>query len=509
MPDRPNILFITADQHRADALGSEGRAVKTPHLDRLRAAGAHFGACMTPNPVCQPSRASMLTGLMPLTHGVWDNGVDLAEGVAAEGFAARLSTAGYRTGLLGKAHFSTYRTFAPTGRPECWQSCADYAPDWHGPYMGFDHVELAVEPHNVEAPLAPPRGLHYENWLYAQAPAEEIASLTQAPLAPLSDAAQTRHSGLPSAWHNTTWTADRTIDYIRNCGNEPFFAWASFADPHHPFDCPEPWSRLHAPASVDLPRHHQRDLDQRPWWHRAALETVPQIDNPALLAYRQRTSRTSEQTEEQLRDLIANYYGMISLIDHNVGRITAELRRLGKLDNTYIVYSSDHGDWLGDHGLLLKGPMTYEGLLRVPLLMTGPTIAPGTSISSPVSSMDLAATFLDWTGVGGHEDMHARPLQPVIDGQEERRFTLTEWDLSASRCGVPLRLRTIRTKRYKLTVELDSGSAEMYDLTDDPDEMFNVAESPGYTTIRKGLEKMLDERPDDMRKSFDRQVGMA
>ena len=150
-PNRPNILFITSDQQRADCYGFAGRKVRTPHLDQLARDGTHFSACITPNLVCQPSRASILTGMLPLTHGVVDNGVDLPAATGALGFAGALAAAGYDTAFLGKAHFSTANTFAATGTAECRNSSGSFPPSWHGPYMGFDHAELMalgpVPPH--------------------------------------------------------------------------------------------------------------------------------------------------------------------------------------------------------------------------------------------------------------------------------------------------------------------------------------------------------------------------
>ena len=150
---------------------------------------------------------------------------------------------------------------------------------------------------------------------------------------------------------------------------------------------------MHHPDEVDLPEHRTKDLERRPWWHRAALEKTPDLAQPELREFRQRYSRTPEQTDEQLRHLIANYYSMISLIDHNVGRILVELDNLGLSDNTLVVYTTDHGDWLGDHGLILKGPMHYEGLLRVGLIAKGPGIAAGKVVDQPVATHDLPATF--------------------------------------------------------------------------------------------------------------------
>jgi arylsulfatase A-like enzyme len=507
---RPNILFITSDQQRADCIGAMGRGVRTPHLDLLAGEATAFTACITPNPVCQPSRASILCGVLPRTHGVCDNGIDLPEEPARRGFAAELARAGYDTALIGKAHFATAHTFAPTGSPECRQSMERYGPGWTGPYKGFQQVELMVEGHNTEAPMAPPSGQSYEAWYYGDGRGALKNRLHRENAGPdTRGAPQTWHSALPPAWHNSTWIADRTIAKLNAARDRPFCVWASFPDPHHPFDCPLPWSLLHRPEDVDLPRHRTLDLDRRPWWHRASLEGVPNLADPKLRDFRARHSRTPVLTDETLREVTANYYGMISLIDHNVGRILTELDRLGLAENTLVVYASDHGDWLGDHGLLLKGPIPYEGLIRVPCLMRGPGVPRGQRCGQPVSTLDLPATFLETAGVARPEHWHSRSLLPVARGEEARDFAFNEWDLSDSRCGVALNLRTVRTARDKLTIEEISGAAEMYDLERDPEEMVNVAGDPAYAARRRELEAMIAARPDDARTDRLPAVGMA
>jgi arylsulfatase A-like enzyme len=504
-----NILFITSDQQRADCYGFEGRKVKTPHLDEMARNGTRFSSCITPNLVCQPSRSSILTGLLPRTHGVSDNGIDLPADVGENGFAGTLSRHGHATSLIGKAHFTTSHTFSPTGTPECRESSANYGEDWNGPYMGFDHVELMLEGHNGFPPMKPPLGQHYERWYHADGHGEERTALYRQALPPLTDAHETWNSAMPVAWHNSSWISDRTIDYLRKHKDQRFCVWASFPDPHHPFDAPEPWCRLHHPDEVDLPRHRELDLDARPWWHRASLEGKPQMANERLRKFREKSSRTPHQSDRQLRDLIANYYGMISLIDHQVGRLKLALRDLGLLDNTLIVYSTDHGDWLGDHGLLLKGPMAYEGLLRVGLLCEGPGVPRGKVVKDPVSTLDLAQTFCDYAGTSLPPDVHSRSLRPLIETDSASRdFALSEWDLRASRCGVDLALCTVRTETLKLTIEANSGAGELYDLVNDPDEMVNRFGDPAYSAQQKNLMDMMHSRPDDISAVLP-QVGMA
>lgn len=506
---KPNLLFITADQQRADCFGFEGRKVKTPHLDLMAQHGTVFRQCITPNPVCQPSRASILTGLLPRTHGVADNGLDLPYETGEKSFAAALGKAGYRTGLLGKAHFSTSHTFEATGRPECRSSMQDYGPDWTGPYMGFDYVELVVEGHNQWPPQAPPGGQHYERWYYRDGLGELKNTLFATNAGPdTKGAPQTWHSALPPAWHNSTWVADRTIAYMNRHADEPFCAWASFPDPHHPFDCPVPWSLLHDPAEVDLPAFRQLDLDRRPWWHRASLEGEPSIRKD-LADIRKNYSRIGALPDDELREVIANYYGMISLIDHNVGRMIAELHRLGLADNTLVIYASDHGDWLGDHGLLLKGPIPYEGLIRVACIVQGPGVPKGKRVEEPVSTLDVPATLLDYGGAEPLVAMHSQSLRPLIEGDATRQFAFCEWDLNASRCGVALRLRTARTKTHKLTIEEISGAGELYDLVNDPNEMNNRFDDPALANVQQALMEMIRSRPDDALATPLTPVGMA
>jgi arylsulfatase A-like enzyme len=504
-----NIVFITSDQQRGDCFGFEGRNVRTPHLDEMARAGTRFSACITPNLVCQPSRSSILTGLLPLTHGVSDNGIDLPPAVGERGFAGTLEAKGYATALIGKAHFTTSHTFSPTGTPECRASSASYGADWDGPYMGFGHVELMLEGHNHFPPMHPPRGHHYERWYHADGRGDERTALYNTQLLPLTDATQTWNSALPVAWHNSTWIGNRTIDFLREHRDENFCVWASFPDPHHPFDAPEPWCRLHDPDDVDLPAHRTLDLDRRPWWHRAALEGVPQMSNTELRGFRERFSRTPAQSDAQMRALIANYYGMIALIDHQVGRIRQAVRDQGLEDNTLIVYSTDHGDWLGDHGLLLKGPMAYEGLLRIGLLFEGPGVPAAKVVADPVSTLDLAQTFCDYAGTALPPGAHSRSLRPLVEGNATRDFASSEWDLRASRCGVDLKLRTVRTWRHKLTLELVSGAGELYDLGEDPQEMDNRFDDPACAAVRRELSDMIASRPDDALREPLPQVGMA
>ena len=490
---RPNIVLITSDQHRGDAFGFENPVIRTPHLDQLAREGTRLAACITPNVVCQPARASLLTGQLPLTHGVRDNGIDLPTAAGEAGVAGALARTGYRTGFVGKAHFSTSHTFAPTGTPECRSSMAGYPETWFGPYMGFDHVELVVEGHNQWLPMRPPSGQHYERWYYADGRGDEKNRLYASHALPGTGAVQTWHSALPVCWHNSTWIGNESVRFIERHRNEPFFLWASFPDPHHPFDAPLPWSRLHDPSEVALPVHRTADFERRPWWHGRSMQSN---QDPRYERIRGGFLRYPPQTDAQLREIFANYYGMIALVDHSVGRILATLDELALAGDTYVVFTSDHGEWLGDHGLLFKGPMHYEGLLRVALVVRGPGVAGERIERSPVSLIDLAPTIEAWAGARPLAKHDGRSLAALLAGSGERReYAYNEWDLGPARCGVPLRLRTVRTERYKLTLELDSRAGELYDLMNDPTEMDNRFADAGFRGIVREMTAMIDARP--------------
>lgn len=510
---KPNILLITSDQHRADCFGFESNQLRTPHLNDLADEGTRFSACITPNLVCQPSRASILTGLLPLTHGVYDNGVDLDPRTGEAGFAGLLNAAGYRTAIIGKAHFSSKNTFRPTGTPECRFSTEMYDAGWMGPYMGFEHVELA----NL-GKMYPQREVssndvgHWERWLSRQGKEGDAHRRWISREEEGVDAAQTWKSGLPAAWHSTTWTADRAIRWLtqEEESDSPFCLWVSFADPHHPFDCPSPWNRLYDPKAVVLPKHRNLDLEKRPWWHRASLEGEPAIADPHMRKFRSAASRVPTQTDAQLAEMTANYYGMISQIDHGVGRLLAALDATGKRRETLVVFTTDHGEMLGNHGLYLKGPTPYEDLLRVQLIVEGPGVKRGQIVGEPVSTLDLAPTFLEVAGIETPEAMQGNSLVRLARGDAETRLAAhSEWHLHPSRCGVELQLRTVRTRRYKCTFELISGAGELYDLLEDPGEMLNRFDDSDHAEIRAQLYRLLQQRPGDIRANLCEPIGMS
>jgi len=240
------------------------------------------------------------------------------------------------------------------------------------------------------------------------------------------------------------------------------------------------------------------------------LESRPQLADPELLKFRAEGSRVPEQSDRQLAEMTANYYGMISLIDHNVGRILTALSDLRLAGDTLVVYTTDHGELLGNHGLYLKHPIPYEDLLRVTMVAQGPGVAAGKVVSEPVSTLDLAATFYEYAGIARPAALQSRSLGRLLGGGAETRdVAYSEWHVHASRCGVGLKLRTVRTKTHKCTFELESGAGELYDLANDPAEMDNRFNDPGCATVQKELHDLMRARPGVARADLAEPIGMA
>ena len=506
---RPNILIISADQHRADCLGVAGRKLKTPHLDALAKSGTRFGSCITPSVACQPARASILTGQLCKTHGVHDDGLDLDPNTGEKGFAGTLSASGYDTAFFGKAHFSSYHPKAPSGTPECEISSSKYDDRWCGPYMGFEHVELTLQSKTGFNPAVPPRGQHYERFFHADGNGDQkLANYSQGDekLANYRNGESATenqnacwHSTLAPAHHSTPWTADRAVNWLRHGRDtdKPFCSWVSFADLHYPFDCPEPWSRLHDPKTVDLPEHRKLNPQSLPWWYRSALSRDGSQAGNAKGNMR-KAGQLIQQTDEQLQKIIANTYGKIAFIDDQIGRLMSTLAELGLAENTHVFYISDHGDWLGDHGLTLKGPMFYDCLLRVPLIWRGPGVPQNRINYEPVSTIDLSPSMMDLAGIEPQLEQHGESLRPLLNGQAKRDFAMSEWELLPGRVDAKVSLRCVRTRTYKLTKDINSGHGELYDLLADPFETNNLFEDSKSADIRLRLEAYLTRRMQDL-----------
>lgn len=421
MPDRPNILFIHTDEQRVDSLGCYGNeTVSTPAIDRLSETGVTFDEGHCTHPLCSPSRASLLTGRYPSANGVWRNGIPLDEAEETT-IAQLLNDAGYETGLVGKAHFTPYN-----GDPavhaesvhtrsvdddECWE----YWEEFSGPYYGFEDVRMTL----FHGPLERTGG-HYGLWLENNhADSKHLFEQSEA-LADTDPALNSWKSAVPLELHSSTWVADQTIDFIENSDDEsPFFAWVGFPDPHFPYNPPEPYCHRYEPDDVPLPD----DPNGEVWENRDVPRYIEyHLDEKYGVDFR-------ELDESQQREIVAHTYAMVDLVDDSVGRILDALEDAGRDENTVVVFTSDHGDWLGDHGLFQKGVPHTRDLTRIPWIVRWPDVSiPGRRVDSPTSQVDLVPTLLDAAGVDVPYGVQGESLRPVLSGEKEsvRPFAYVE-----------------------------------------------------------------------------------
>src|SRR3954453_7104151 len=434
MRKRMNVLLITTDQQRADTLGVEGNPLQaTPRLDALAAQGARYTGARTQNPLCQPARATILTGTYPSTHGVTCNGIDLPLDAEERSVASLLGPPGYRTAITAKAHFPPAFPFLPTGKIESVEGSARVDPEWNGPYFGFEHAELMLFGHNLRiADLMgrwnwiygpPPFGLHYGRYLFRdghERGVERLRLMQPEAAGAKWDHTQTWRNAMAEEDHPTTWIADRAVDWLATVDG-PFFGWVSFTDPHHPMDSPAPWcDRYAAEDALDvLPEIHPDEFTGKPTFHKLLSQGLRGRDlewaNPG----------GATLTRAELADMTAGYYGMVAQLDHAIGRVLDVLDERGLTDDTLVIVTTDHGEFLGEHQMIFKGPFGYDSLLRVPLLLRGPAISAGHVVADPVGTIDLAPTMLGGAGIAIPEWMEGRAL---LDGPRE--WVLSENDFS-------------------------------------------------------------------------------
>jgi len=470
---RPNILLVTTDQQRTDSLGCYGSAwAGTPHLDALAAGGICCERAYTTNPVCTPARVSLFTGLQVSRHGAWNVGLNAPEETRT--VAHRLAEQGYRTHNIGKMHFQAFgsredQSVEAMSRTEGYSS---------GPYYGFQSMELALGHTHYGL-----RG-HYGEWVRSQVNKEELERIEHpSPLSPVFFGGEAYDWELPLRLHNSVWTADRAIHFLgQHDRTLPFFLTLGFQDPHHAHCVPLEYKDRVSPEDVPLPDFDEGELEDKPPHfavaRRGELETsVFRGEYP--MAGQGGGADFRRPSAAEIRLGRAYYYTMVRLIDQQMGRVLQYLDEAGLADNTLVIFTSDHGELLGDHGLWMKGPFHYEQLVRVPLLMRWPRgFAGGQRVKPLVSHLDLVPTILAAAEL---------PPEPGLDGFNA--LPLFQGKTTSIRDGAmiecvddphKLRLKTYVTADRKLTWYHGHAWGEFYDLTKDPREKVNLWNNPAY-----------------------------
>ncbi len=508
MSTTPNFLIFIVDQLCATHLGCYGNStIRTPNIDALAQSGWQADNCNVATPICMPNRASLLTGRMPSVHGVRHNGIALSLG--ARTFVDALREAGYATSLLGKSHLQNMTAKPPL--PVAGQSRlardanvltpGNYAQEsvatWHQdddfevelPFYGFGHVELAIE-HGDTA-----EG-HYRRWLRTEHPewANRVGPehAVETPDYELTHIRQAWRTVLPEDCHPTAWIADRTIDRLRSAKaqRQPFLAYCSFPDPHHPYTPPGRFWDMYDPEEVELPpSFDSADPPPHVKWLR---------DQRDQGLANKRTMACFAATQREVREAIALNYGSISFIDMQVGRVMQELRELGLADNTVVIFTSDHGEFGGDHQLLFKGSLHYRSLTRTPLIWCDPAGARGEVHDGLLSTIDIAPTVLERAKLDGYNGIQGQSfLAGIVKGGAplpERDAIVIEEEGQRTYFGFekPVRMRTLLTaagQRLSIYHGVDWG--ELYDRREDPHEERNLWSLPEYAELKAELMMVL------------------
>jgi arylsulfatase A-like enzyme len=511
MSPRPNFLLFITDQHRADFLGCYGHPVlRTPHIDSIAAKGTAFDRFYVASPVCMPNRASLMTGRMPSVHGVRSNGIPLS--MNAVTFVELLRDAGYRTALIGKSHLQNFTSTSPIvkrpparagyrepsgdlvqalrndlGHPKYEQETPEY---WNAkdarvqtPFYGFDHVALARA--HGDHP-----GGDYDRWLAERDPKARALLGPANGLPHDYTVPQAYRTAIPEELYATAFIGDRAAAWLQDAdADAPFFLMVSFPDPHHPFNPPGKYWDMYRPEQFEVPEAFRRnDWTPPPLICNIIADREAGRANLAGM----NTIAVSAREAQEARALTC---GMIACIDDAVGGVLGALDRTGRRGDTVVMFTSDHGDHLGDHRLMLKGAEHYQGIVRVPFIWSDPQGAPSPARTNALAStIDISATVLDRARIEPFSGMQARSLMPALCGAAAPRDSVfIQYDHQHPSPGteVPPRVHTLIDGRYRLSVFHGTGWGELYDLEGDPGEFANLWDDPAHAATRARMAERL------------------
>ncbi|MCJ8331105.1 MAG: sulfatase-like hydrolase/transferase [Lentisphaeria bacterium] len=476
---RPNILLITSDQQHWNTISCRNSEIKTPALDRLAKEGTLFTRAYCPNPTCTPTRSSIITGKHPREHGAWSLGTKLMETqhTVGEDFTAH----NYRTALVGKAHF---QQLFESGKYTSLESYPimqdlDFWRNFNEPFYGFEHVEL-LRNHCDEAHA----GQHYAIWMEEKG-FDNWQDFFQAPTG--SRASKDTRWEIPEELHYNNFISERTNALLEKYNNEDesFFLWASFPDPHPPYLVPDPWHDMYDSANLTVPHVTRGEHENNPEHFQMTQTEKPDFSAWDEDGQSMHGMHSHLSSDEDLAHNMAVYYGMMSYTDHHVGKILDKLDELGLADNTIVVYTTDHGHFFGQHGLIAKGPFMYEDMIKLPFLVRYPNHVPANMESNALQSLvDLAPTFLDFCDIEIPFEMTGKSQKENwLQGSHVRDHIICEHHHEPT----TIHVKTYVNKRYKLTVYLNRDYGEVFDLELDPEELNNLWNDPEFQDLKNQL----------------------
>ncbi len=434
--ERPNILIVLTDQQRADTIYAAGAEwMRTPNLDRLAAGGCLYNNAYTPNPICMPARHNMLTGLTARHHGYPDNGWGYGMPQNLPTFPQILSDNGYETRTIGKNHF--------------------YPPRRHHGYLNMELMQEVPAFREQDEYLMYLKEHGYGTIHNIHGVRNLLYMLPQRAL-------------MPEEHHGTSWVANRAIDFIRtNQGRRPWLLKLGWIAPHPPFNVPDEFADLY--NDVDFPDPYVSETPISP----LAEENKLLGDLP---------------TEEYVRRMREVYYGAVSHVDHHVGRIVQSLEETGQLDNTLIIFTSDHGEMLGDYGTYQKW-LPYDSCAKIPFIVHFPKRVTGGTVKDDfVDLNDVLPTILDAAGIPypGEQKLPGESLLTSA-GRKDRTHQYVEYS-EGNRRWVSL-----RDSRFKYNYYYGGGREELFDLENDPHEIRNllIVRPEEYKYVRHNLRQRL------------------
>lgn len=474
MDQKPNVILITTDQQRYDSVAINGSTfMRTPNMDRIGREGVSFRRAYCPNAVCTPSRVSVMTGMHLSRHGAYNIGT------YASDYSLFLSTIlranGYRTHHIGKAHWH------PWGAPSPETIEVDENGTPFRDFAGFETAELSRG--HVTWGITG----HYAHWIrkkgYDPGQFKEHLVLER-------DANATGDWELPVRLHSGTWLAERAVDFLKKHNrSRPFYLNLGFQDPHHPHMLPADFEERINPDDIPPPDINVGDeqnlADHIPLFRSGEI-IKSRFNGKFVMAGNDGTVWADYFKDEKKSKMTrAYYYSMVQLIDRQLGIILDALDQLGLSENTIVIFTSDHGEMLGDHGIGQKGPLVYEGVTRVPFLMRYPKGFAPCEIEECVSLVDILPTVLDFAGIKDSIKRDGISLKRVLQQGEpiERSGVRIEYKEEPDR----IRYKCWVTPEWKLAVYLGEEFGELYDLQNDPGEKVNLFQLPEYQVVKNRL----------------------
>jgi arylsulfatase A-like enzyme len=465
---RPNVLVFCTDQQRADSLGVMGNTIPcTPNLDTLAGRGTLYRRHYSVSPICMPSRASFLTGCYPQATGVLANGQALRQDLPT--MPAVFQAADYRTASFGKLHLQPYMHYPGSPSMEDMQRWnAGELDGWEGPYYGFQKVAITTG-HG-----SGPNGGHYGRWRsthYPHVPADADPNYPSIP----------EHacfvSRLPVNLHASTWITDHAMEVLDSCAvaGDSFYLNVSYPDPHHPFVPPLPWATMFDGRPFPAPHRVEGENLTKPGPWKQAMTASPFPKGGAARFF-------PELTDRDIDLIRARTAAMIALIDHNIGRILRRLDARGLTENTIIVFTSDHGDFLGDHFLLYKGEIPARPLLHLPLIVVDPAAGPAV-VDDVCSNVDLMPTLLQRCGMDIPATVQGVPL-PAPGKPASRDYA---YETAISHASPNWLHHSLYTRDWKIAYWPRLRDGELYDLRADPFEHRNLFADPAHRQVRSDL----------------------